>query len=176
MLKSFLRWLLGGQRKADGKQHMFRQPGEAASDEEIKVSYEPGWWQTTGIWVARVAAWLAIGVSFIGAIVVGSDYSDSLKKANETKIRAEETANVAKADAEQRAALAKAEESKAIKAKIDVEAESARATSPCVDFIKIVKEDKEGTASVRCTHTSQVMTTTWEGGKFIVICKCPAKQ
>lgn len=57
MFKAILRWLVGGPAADNDKQHVYRQAGRITEEEDM--SYEPGWWQTTGIWMAKALCWVA---------------------------------------------------------------------------------------------------------------------
>lgn len=163
MFNKIYRWMFGGPAEKNDNQHVYRQAGRVI--EEEAMSYEPGWWQTTGVWVAKVLFWVALATAIIAGIVIGIDAGCSISTKEQEKLDAEKQATVDKAKSEQDALAAKAEKDRAAAKKMSAE-------GPCVDSVRIVKEDKNGNASVACSHKRHLMTTSWEGGKFIVLCKC----
>jgi hypothetical protein len=163
MFKKIYRWMFGGPAAEDDNQHVYRQAGRVT--EEEAMSYEPGWWQRTGVWIAKVLFWVALATLVIAAVVVGISHGCSMSAKEQEKLDVEKQATIDKTKSEQDALAAKAEKDRA-------EARQMKAKEPCVDSVRIVKEDKNGNASVACSHKSHLMSTSWEGGKFIVLCKC----
>ena len=70
------RWLFGRPAAENDNQHIYRQTGKIIEEEDM--TYEPGWWQRTGLWMGKSFVFVGIAVALISATVVSIDAGCSI--------------------------------------------------------------------------------------------------